>query len=175
MDDVDVFVGLVSETHVPGALVGPTLACLLGSQFRDIKFGDRFFYETRGQEEGFTEGRCLLRFNFFLFSLLWSNEDKENNEQGQQLLCRFRFTIKKSKKIRVSVTTLSSSVTLKMGEGHESDQAELTKFRINKVSELIALYRQGTQQQTWISNGEFTWHASKYKVNKLHQKVPEKM
>ena len=60
MDDVDVFVGLVSETHVPGALVGPTLACLLGSQFRDIKFGDRFFYETRGQEEGFTEGRRRL-------------------------------------------------------------------------------------------------------------------
>ena len=57
MDDVDVFVGLVSETHVAGSLVGPTLACLLGSQFEDIKFGDRFFYETRAQEEGFTDGR----------------------------------------------------------------------------------------------------------------------
>ena len=56
MDDVDVFVGLVSETHVAGSLVGPTLACLLGSQFEDIKFGDRFFYETRTQEEGFTDG-----------------------------------------------------------------------------------------------------------------------
>ena len=56
MDDVDVFVGLVSETHVADSLVGPTLACLLGSQFEDIKFGDRFFYETRAQEEGFTDG-----------------------------------------------------------------------------------------------------------------------
>ena len=53
---MDVFVGLVSETHVAGSLVGPTLACLLGSQFEDIKFGDRFFYETRTQEEGFTDG-----------------------------------------------------------------------------------------------------------------------
>ena len=53
---MDVFVGLVSETHVAGSLVGPTLACLLGSQFEDIKFGDRFFYETRAQEEGFTDG-----------------------------------------------------------------------------------------------------------------------
>ena len=70
MDDVDVYVGLMVETHASDSLVGPTLANLLGSQFRDIKFGDRFFYETRGQEEGFTEGRCLLRFNFFLFSLL---------------------------------------------------------------------------------------------------------
>ena len=57
---MDVFVGLVSETHVADSLVGPTLACLLGSQFEDIKFGDRFFYETRAQEEGFTDGRVVV-------------------------------------------------------------------------------------------------------------------
>ena len=57
MDDVDVFVGLVSETHVADSLVGPTLACLLGSQFEDIKFGDRFFF-THNESVGFTNSEC---------------------------------------------------------------------------------------------------------------------
>ena len=68
VDDVDVFVGLVSETHVAGSLVGPTLACLLGSQFEDIKFGDRFFYETRTQEEGFTDGSSSVSSSPINFS-----------------------------------------------------------------------------------------------------------
>ncbi|KAK7095223.1 hypothetical protein V1264_006659 [Littorina saxatilis] len=53
-DDVDLFIGLVCEKHSLGSLVGPTLSCLLGKQFRDMKFGDRFFYETRGPVERFT-------------------------------------------------------------------------------------------------------------------------
>ena len=40
----------------------------------------------------------------------------------------------------------------------------------NKQSELIALNRSGTQQQTCIADGHSTWHASKYKVHKIHQK-----
>ena len=37
--------------------------------------------------------------------------------------------------------------------------------------ELISLNRQGTQQQTWIAYGHSTWHASKYKVHKLQQRM----
>ena len=43
------------EPPMTGGLVGPTLACLIGRQFADLKAGDRFFYQTTGPE-GFTRG-----------------------------------------------------------------------------------------------------------------------
>ena len=49
-DDIDVFVGGVTETPRDGALVGPLFECLLGHQFRDLKQGDRYWYETIGVE-----------------------------------------------------------------------------------------------------------------------------
>jgi len=48
-DDVDLFSGINHETHVSGGLVGPTSACLIGTQFKHLKYGDRFFYRHEGQ------------------------------------------------------------------------------------------------------------------------------
>lgn len=50
VNDVDVFVGGVTETPRDDALVGPLFECLLGRQFHDIKFGDRYWYERNGVE-----------------------------------------------------------------------------------------------------------------------------
>jgi len=44
VDDVDLFVGLNLEDPIPGGLIGPTTACLLGIQFKVLRDGDRFFY-----------------------------------------------------------------------------------------------------------------------------------
>ncbi|KAK3094643.1 hypothetical protein FSP39_004362 [Pinctada imbricata] len=46
VDDIDLFTGGVSEINLPGAKVGPTFACLVGIQFKALKYGDRFFYES---------------------------------------------------------------------------------------------------------------------------------
>lgn len=46
VDDVDAWVGLLSEDHAPGALVGPTLQALLAEQFRRLRDGDRFWYQS---------------------------------------------------------------------------------------------------------------------------------
>ncbi|GFN82742.1 chorion peroxidase [Plakobranchus ocellatus] len=54
VDDIDLFIGGVVERPVSGSQVGPTFACLIAQQFHDIKFGDRFFYETEHPREGFT-------------------------------------------------------------------------------------------------------------------------
>jgi hypothetical protein len=51
VQDLDLFVGGVSEFVMPSAAVGPTFGCLIGIQFHNIKFGDRFFYE-HGLEAG---------------------------------------------------------------------------------------------------------------------------
>ena len=40
-NDIDLFTGLLMEEKLPSAIVGPTLACLLGKQFRNIRQCDR--------------------------------------------------------------------------------------------------------------------------------------
>ncbi|CAG7831042.1 unnamed protein product [Allacma fusca] len=49
VSDVDLYTGMLSEKKVPGAMVGPTLACLLADQFVRLRKGDRFWYESNVQ------------------------------------------------------------------------------------------------------------------------------
>jgi hypothetical protein len=44
VDDVDAFVGMVSEKHVSGTEFGPLELAIWNKQFRDLRDGDRFFY-----------------------------------------------------------------------------------------------------------------------------------
>ncbi|VDI22803.1 Hypothetical predicted protein [Mytilus galloprovincialis] len=53
-DDIDLFVGGISENYLTDGVVGPTFACIIGRQFRDIKLGDRFWYENKFTVTGFT-------------------------------------------------------------------------------------------------------------------------
>jgi len=54
VDDIDLFIGGISEEPLRGSMVGPLFACILGRQFRDLKYGDRFWYETSDTNIGFT-------------------------------------------------------------------------------------------------------------------------
>ncbi|MFT5287670.1 MAG: peroxidase [Planctomycetota bacterium] len=46
VDDIDVWLGLLCEDHVVGALVGPTLHSILVDQFQRLRDGDRFWYQS---------------------------------------------------------------------------------------------------------------------------------
>ncbi|XP_034244219.1 uncharacterized protein LOC117646942 [Thrips palmi] len=46
VSDVDLLPAALSEYPSPGALLGPTLTCLLGRQFHYLRRGDRFWYEN---------------------------------------------------------------------------------------------------------------------------------
>merc|ERR1712203_745242 len=57
VNDIDLFSGALSETPLHGGLVGPTFACIIGIQFRNLRKCDRFWYEGGNPLIRFTEAQ----------------------------------------------------------------------------------------------------------------------
>ena len=54
VDDVDLFIGGISETPAAGSLLGPTFRCVVGDQFKRLQAGDRFWYDSASSPAPFT-------------------------------------------------------------------------------------------------------------------------
>ncbi|XP_046486712.1 peroxidase isoform X1 [Neodiprion pinetum] len=52
--DVDLVTGAFAEAPIEGSIIGPTFSCLLGRTFRNIRFGDRYWYENGNTPGAFT-------------------------------------------------------------------------------------------------------------------------
>ena len=61
--DIDLFSAGLAEYPLPGAAVGPTFTCIIGIQFYNLKYGDRFWFEHGYQSGSFTPGK--LKFVYF--------------------------------------------------------------------------------------------------------------
>ncbi|OWK52502.1 Eosinophil peroxidase [Lonchura striata] len=46
--NIDIWIGALAEPFVEGGRVGPLMACLIGTQFRNIRDGDRFWWQNPG-------------------------------------------------------------------------------------------------------------------------------
>lgn len=73
--DIDLFIGMMSETPSRGALVGPTTLCILGDQFARLKKGDKFFYELGNQPGSFSSQQLEEIRKSSLTRILCDNSD----------------------------------------------------------------------------------------------------
>ena len=69
---IDLFVGGLAEKRMPGAELGPTFACIIGTAFSRLRDGDRFYWENPGV---FTSNQrsCLRSVN--LAKVICDNSD----------------------------------------------------------------------------------------------------
>ena len=81
VDDVDLFIGGISEFSVPGALLGPTFQCLVGDQFKRLQEGDRFFYDSASNPGKFSEAQLNEIRNANLARITCDNGDNIHHMQ----------------------------------------------------------------------------------------------
>ncbi|KAK6624368.1 hypothetical protein RUM44_011227 [Polyplax serrata] len=81
VDDIDLFPGGMSERPVQGGIVGPTFACIIGIQFRQLRKCDRFWYETDNPVTKFTEQQLHEIRKMTLSKVLCENMDHPEDIQ----------------------------------------------------------------------------------------------
>lgn len=79
--DVDLLVGGLLETPLPGTMVGPTFNCLLKEQFELLKQTDRFWYENDLPPSSLTTGQLKEIKKITMAGLLCANTDDLDNIQ----------------------------------------------------------------------------------------------
>lgn len=81
VDDIDLFPGGMSERPLQGGLVGPTFACIIGIQFRQLRKCDRFWYETEDPNLRFTEAQLNEIKKVTLAKIICENMDQPGDMQ----------------------------------------------------------------------------------------------
>jgi hypothetical protein len=71
--NVEAYVGMICEKPLPGAIVGPTAACVLQRQYYNLREGDRFFFDRNGFT--YDQLNVLKKFNLGKILCITTNLD----------------------------------------------------------------------------------------------------
>ncbi|XP_076245198.1 peroxidasin [Calliopsis andreniformis] len=91
VQDIDLVTGALSEAPVSDSVLGPTFLCLLGRTFRNIRFGDRYWYENTNSPGSFTLNQLEEIRKVTMAQLLCYNGDRLNWIQPRAFLLKDRF------------------------------------------------------------------------------------
>ncbi|XP_048260706.1 peroxidasin isoform X3 [Bombus terrestris] len=91
VEDIDLVTGLLSEAPLPDSVLGPTFLCLLGLTFRNIRFGDRYWYENGNTPGSFTLYQLEEIRKVTMAQILCYNGERLNWVQPRAFLLRDRF------------------------------------------------------------------------------------
>lgn len=81
VDDIDLFPGGMSERPLQGGLVGPTFACIIAIQFRQLRKCDRYWFENDNAAARFTEQQLAEIRKTTLSKILCENFDVHSDVQ----------------------------------------------------------------------------------------------
>ncbi|XP_064094186.1 peroxidasin homolog pxn-2-like isoform X2 [Macrobrachium nipponense] len=73
LEDVDLYIGGVSEQPFLDGILGPTFSCIIADQFLRMKKGDRFWYEYKGSPGAFTAAQLKELHKVTLARILCNN------------------------------------------------------------------------------------------------------
>ena len=74
VEDIDLFAGGISEFPTQGSVLGFTFTCIITQQFKDLRAGDRFWYE-RDQPTSFTAGQLAQIRKVTIARVICDNAD----------------------------------------------------------------------------------------------------
>ncbi|XP_068205835.1 lactoperoxidase-like isoform X2 [Palaemon carinicauda] len=81
LEDVDLFIGGISENPFLDGLLGPTFSCIIADQFLRIKKGDRFWYEYKDSPGSFTNAQLKELHKVTFARILCNNVPELENLQ----------------------------------------------------------------------------------------------
>lgn len=83
VENIDLFAGGILENIQDGSELGPTFTCMLLQQFRNLRFGDRFWYERNDTCTGFTLEQLTEIRKSNMARVICDNADDVRRIQGK--------------------------------------------------------------------------------------------
>ncbi|KAH7636467.1 peroxinectin-like protein 6 [Dermatophagoides farinae] len=81
VDDIDFWVAGNLEKPLQEGILGPTFSCIVGEQFRRLKYGDRFWYENGQMKHSFNDEQLTELRKVTLAGIICHNSNHINRVQ----------------------------------------------------------------------------------------------
>ncbi|XP_028142829.2 uncharacterized protein LOC114336668 [Diabrotica virgifera virgifera] len=149
VEDIDLIVGAVLEEPLPGAIVGPTINCLLKHQFQLLKESDRFWYENDLPPSSFTVKQLNEIKRTTLSGLICANTKNLKKLQPKAFLQEDLFL---NSKINCDQYQLPALLEWKEEEQIPDLTDELLKEALSKAQQNL-LERRKKEYEVWAQGG----------------------